>query len=515
MNRRRFLVTSAATSTLCALHGSAYSRLVESQQAAVPKEELSPTLREKLRRDPLRPQFHLLPKANWMNDPCAPQFFRGHYHMFLQYNPGTAVWGDMHWAHAISPDLIHWKHMPLALSPTLGFYDAYGCWTGSVLPGGEAASILYTGVTKSSVELETIRGKGLREVLCLATSTDPDLRTWKKLDKPVLDGPPPGLKVTGFRDPCPWKDGDTWYLGLGSGFHEVGGAVLLYRSPDGRNWTYLHPIAQGSNPADTGEMWECPDFFPLKDKYVLLYSAKRKVHWEVGTFDRRELVFHSETRGLLDHGSYYAAKSMVDAKGRRILWGWVEETRSPAECEVAGWAGAMALPRVLTLGTDNELRMEVLPELQSLRSNVQTLQKAHNAGTLGAALTRMPIQNRAGEIVCTFKAGESAFGLELRAGGQAAPLFAMKYDGAKDKPCVTIDDKTLPLSPDRDGISTLNLWMDGSVIETFFDNKEAITVRCYAPSSGNLHLAWTGDTYALERVSVSGVKLISNDRLTS
>ena len=131
--------------------------------------------------------------------------------------------------------------------------------------------------------------------------------------------------------------------------HEVGGAVLLYSSPDGSNWTYLHPLAQGSNPADTDEMWECPDFFSLEDKYVLLYSAKRKVHWEVGTFDRRELVFHSETRGLLDHGSYYAAKSMVDAKGRRILWGWVEETRPPAECEVAGWAGAMALPRVLSL----------------------------------------------------------------------------------------------------------------------------------------------------------------------
>jgi beta-fructofuranosidase len=515
MNRRRFLVTSAATSTLCALHGSAYSGLLESQPAAAPKEELSPTLREKLRRDPLRPQFHLLPKANWMNDPCAPRFFRGRYHMFLQYNPDASIWGNMHWAHAISSDLIHWEHMPLALSPTPGFYDAYGCWTGSVLPGNGAASILYTGVTKSSVELETIRGKGLREVQCLATSMDPDLRTWKKQDKPVLDGPPPGLKVTGFRDPCPWKEGSTWYLGIGSGFHDIGGAVLLYSSPDGNNWTYLHPLAQGSNPADTGEMWECPDFFPLEDKYVLLYSAKRKVHWEVGTLDRRELVFHPETRGLLDHGSYYAAKSMVDAKGRRIVWGWVEETRPPAECEAAGWAGAMALPRVTTLGTDNELRMEVLPELLSLSSGVQIWQKARNSETVDAAFTRMPIQDRSSEMVCTFQAGGSAFGLELRAGGQAAPLFAMKYDGAKDKPSVTIDDKTLPLSPDRNGISTLNLWMDGSVIETFFDNKEAMTVRCYTPSSGNVHLAWTGDTDPLKSVSVSGVKFISNDRMTS
>jgi beta-fructofuranosidase len=412
--------------------------------------------------------------------------------------------------------------MPMALSPTAGSDDAYGCFTGSVLPGGEGASILYTAVSKSSVELETIRGKGLREVQCLATSMDADLRTWKKLDKPVLDGPPPGLKVTGFRDPCPWKDGDTWFLGLGSGFKQVGGAVLLYRSMDGHNWTYLHPLAQGkcnqeptTNPTGICEMWECPDFFSLGDKHVLLYSAKHKVFWEVGTFDKNDLVFRSETRGVLDHGSYYAAKSMVDAKGRRILWGWVEEARSAEECEIAGWAGVMALPRVLTLGTDNELRIEVPPEFQSLRHNVQTLQKADSSQTIAAALTKMQIQNRAGMIVCTFKAGDSSVGLELRASGQAAPLFAIKYDGTNGKPAVTIGDQTLPLTPDRDGISTLNLWMDGSVIETFFDNKVAITTRCYVPSSGSLYLGWTGDTDALKSLGVAGVTPISADRLTT
>ncbi|MEA2543525.1 MAG: beta-fructofuranosidase, partial [Acidobacteriaceae bacterium] len=124
MNRRKFLVSSLTSSAMCALR----SRLVLAldEQAA---------LREKLMRDPLRPQFHLLPPANWMNDPCAPRFFSGRYHMFFQYNPGAAVWGDIHWAHAVSPDLIHWKHLPVALSPTPGSYDAYGCFTGSVLPG--------------------------------------------------------------------------------------------------------------------------------------------------------------------------------------------------------------------------------------------------------------------------------------------------------------------------------------------------------------------------------------------
>jgi beta-fructofuranosidase len=495
MNRRRFLIASGA---LCAVPGGALHAFAQA--------ELPAALREKLMRDPLRPQFHLLPKANWQNDPCAPRFFRGQYHMFFQYNPEAAVWGDMHWAHAVSPDLIHWKHMPVALSPTPGSYDAFGCFTGSVLPGAEVPTILYTGVTRSKPE--TIRGEGLHEVQCLATSTDPDLRSWKKMDKPVLEGPPPGLQVTGFRDPCPWKDGDTWYLIVGSGFNKVGGAVLLYTSRDGRNWSYLHPLAQGkwnrssqSNPVDTGEMWECPDFFPLGDRHVLLYSTERKVYWEVGTFDKSDLRFHSETRGLLDHGSYYAMKSMVDAKGRRILWGWVQETRTPDQCRAAGWAGAMALPRVLSLGADNQLRMEVPPEFATLRKNTQTLQ----------AVQTLPIENRAAEIVCNFKAGESACGLELRADG--TPLFSIRYAGGTRS--VSVGGNTLPLSPNQDGVSTVHLWIDGSIIETFVDGKEAMTARCYTPSPTGIQLAWTGAADALKKLMVSNLNPISNDRLTT
>jgi beta-fructofuranosidase len=448
--------------------------------------------------DPLRPQFHLLPRANWMNDPCAPRFFRGQYHMFFQYNPGAAVWGDMHWAHAVSPDLIHWKHLPVALSPTPGSYDAYGCFTGSVLPGVDVSSILYTGVVKCPPHEETIRGEGVREVQCLATSTDPELGRWTKLPKPVLEAPPAGLKITGFRDPCPWKDGEIWYMGVGSGFNKVGGAVLLYTSRDGRSWTYLHPLAQGKwnestkvNPVDTGEMWECPDFFPLADKHVLLYSTERKVYWEVGTFDKHDLRFQTETRGLLDHGSYYAMKSMVDEKGRRILWGWVQETRSPEECKVAGWAGVMALPRVLSLGPDNTLRMDVPPEFASLRTGTQ-------------------INQRAGEINCKFKVGQGACGLELRSG--TTPLFAIHYDGASS---ATIGGKTVSVSPDRDGLSSVRLFIDGSVIETFVDCKEAVTARCYARSPGAIEVVRSGAAGTLSSLEVSSITPISKDRLTS
>ncbi len=528
MNRRRFLLSTFASSIASlsadALRSSAASAFAETAQPGRSTADALPLdLREKLMHDPLRPQFHLLPAANWMNDPCAPRYFRGQYHMFFQYNPGAAVWGDMHWAHAVSPDLIHWKHLPVALSPTSGYADAAGCFTGSVLPGMAQPTILYTGITRSSPEMETIRGEGLREVQCLATSTDLSLESWSKLDKPILDGPPPGVKVTGFRDPCPWKDGNTWYLVIGSGFQGVGGAVLLYRSPDGHNWTYLHPLAQGTwnqghqtNPVDTGEMWECPDFFPLGGKHVLLYSTERKVYWQVGTFDRQDLRFHSEKQGLLDHGKYYAMKSMVDAKGRRVLWGWVEEGRPDDELRAAGWAGAMALPRVLTLGPDGGLRMEVPAEFAGLRNKAHSLRTPPSAAALSDGLTGMSFSDRAGEVVCSFRVGEGACRLELRAGSDvgAPVLFAVRHDGGKSNPTLAIGDAVLPLSPDE-GVSTIRLWMDGSVIEVFADSREAMTARCYAASLGDIQVAWTGAAQTLRSLGVFGVKPISSDRLTS
>jgi beta-fructofuranosidase len=304
--------------------------------------------------------------------------------------------------------------------------------------------------------------------------------------------------VTGFRDPCPWKDGDTWYLIVGSGFDKVGGAVLLYRSADGLHWEYLHPLAQGkwsgntakTDPVDSGEMWECPDFFPLGEKHVLLYSTERKVFWEVGTLDKQAMRFRTETRGLLDHGNYYAMKSMLDEQGRRILWGWVTETRTDEQLRAAGWAGSMGLPRVLTVGADNRLRMEVPPEFASLKEKT-----GKNAAGLGK------IVDRAGAVSCSFKGGG---GLELRAGGTV--LVSVAVNGAT----LAVGDKTLALTPDWDGVSTMEMWVDGSVIEMFVDGREALTMRSFV-GSGEIEVTGEG----LESLSVSGVKAISKDRLTS
>ena len=237
----------------------------------------------KLYSDPLRPQYHLLPACNWMNDPNGPIFYRGRYHMFHQYNPQAAVWGNMNWAHATSDDMIHWQHQPIALSPTPGGPDQDGVFSGSAVLDNGKPTVIYTGVQPPQTPTEATLKDGVhtwRETQCLAVAADDDLRTWKKLPQPVIATPPPGLEVTGFRDPCLWREAGRWMLIVGSGIRGKGGAILLYTSPDLRQWTYLHPLLESvpsgktlTNPVDTGDMWECPDFFPLGNKHVLLIST--------------------------------------------------------------------------------------------------------------------------------------------------------------------------------------------------------------------------------------------------
>ncbi len=134
-----------------------------------------------------------------MNDPNGPIYWKGQYHMFFQYNPNAAVWGDMHWAHATSPDMILWKHRPMALAPTPGGYDSEGCFSGSAVDDRGTATFLYTGVKNVSPAEATLRDgrHNFLETQCLATSSDPQLQTWEKLAAPVLL-PPTGYEINRF-----------------------------------------------------------------------------------------------------------------------------------------------------------------------------------------------------------------------------------------------------------------------------------------------------------------------------
>jgi beta-fructofuranosidase len=471
--------------------------------------------------DPLRPQFHLLPERNWMNDPNGPIFWKGKYHMFFQYNPNAAVWGDMHWGHAVSPDMVHWKHLRMALAPTPGGYDADGCFSGSAVVFNGTPTILYTGVKSVKAAEATLRDgtHNFLETQMLATSTDPDLRVWDKLAAPVLM-PPQDPKITGFRDPFLWSSGDAWCMGVGSGQRGDGGRVLLYRSEDLRKWAYLHPLASGKknnkqtkDPVDSGEMWECPDFFALGDKYVLLYSTERKVYWETGELDPKELVFHSQKRGLQDNGAFYAPKSQLDEKGRRILWGWITETRPEMQYRPAGWAGCMSLPRELTLDSQGNLQMKVIPEVEELRVSELTLpEKEQGAEARQTALGKMELTEAAAEF--ELRIAPKPFQMEVTDGRKT--VLSLAYDPAKIGQELQVGTHFASLPAADATEQVICIYWDASVVECIANDLVAVTTRVYQAPKGKLRpVVPASKLDALNSLMIWPLKPISPDRMTS
>jgi beta-fructofuranosidase len=472
----------------------------------------------KLQSDPLRPQFHLLPAHNWMNDPNGPIFFNDRYHMFHQYNPKAAVWGNMNWAHATSPDLIHWHYEPIALSPTRNGYDRDGVFSGSAVLDHGQPTVIYTGVLPPTAANPATLKDGVhewREVQCLAAAQDEDLRTWRKLPEPVIPAPPAGLQVTGFRDPYIWAEDDKWLLALGSGFYGKGGAVLLYSSDDLHRWTYLHSLVEGMgngtksvNPVDNGEMWECPDFFPLGKKHVLLVSTMGKVRWKVGTYTNRH--FTPEKEGVVDWGSYYAAKTMLDGEGNRVLWGWIPETRPDAELIAAGWAGVMSLPRTLSLSQKNELQTQIHPATQKLRTGHVRVTSKQSVAERAKSFEGLVIRDICAELDFYLHpiAEQTKLRLVSENNEEFATIECTNKDGERK---LSVGNFSATLRGTEAKLR-LHLFLDGSVLEIFANDDAAMTARIYRIPAGPLRVKLDG----AEPLSFDAWQMqpISKDRLT-
>ncbi|KAG6579426.1 Acid beta-fructofuranosidase, partial [Cucurbita argyrosperma subsp. sororia] len=328
-----------------------------------------------------RTAFHFQPEQNWMN---GPLYHMGWYHFFYQYNPQAAVWGNIVWGHAVSRDLIHWLHLPIALLPD-HWYDINGVWTGSatVLPDGQIM-MLYTGSTKESIQVQNLAYP--------ANLSDPLLIDWVKFPgNPVLV-PPPGIDFKDFRDPTTaWLTSEgKWRLAVGSKVNRTG-ISLLYETEDFQRFHLLDNLLCAVS--DTG-MWECVDFFPVSktENYGLDTSANgpevkhvmktsldddRHDYYSLGTYDEKTGTWIPDDPktdvgiGLrYDYGIFYASKSFYDHnKGRRVLWGWIGESDSEFADVQKGWASVQSIPRTILFDnkTGTNLLQWPVEEVESLR----------------------------------------------------------------------------------------------------------------------------------------------------
>lgn len=448
------------------------------------------------------PRFHLAPPAGWMNDPNGLCWFDGYYHAFYQHHPYSPTWGPMHWGHARSRDMVTWEHLPVALAPE-GPEDKDGCFSGSAVVAGDELALIYTGHKFHGEASED----NLYQVQCLATSRD-GLHFARQ--GTVIDTPE---GVHHFRDPKVWRENDRWYMVVGARVNDIG-EVQLYESEDLRSWIYRHPLAQAGK--KMGYMWECPDFFPLNDKHILMFSPQGiaaegyqyrnlfQSGYMVGTWQDDATFRVEQPFCEMDHGhDFYAPQTFVTPDGRRIVIGWLAMWESPMPEKADGWAGMFSLPRELTLGEDGRVRMQPVKELEILRGECH-------------ACAVNPLSNDTVLLQANLQAAEIA--LELDVSRSTAEQFGLSLGkGAR----IYVDDQSRRLVVERDypehGLSgyrsvplpavdrlNLRIWLDSSSVEVFVNEGEfTLSSRIYPDADDrDLSLFSRHGTAVVPRVNI-------------
>ncbi len=330
-----------------------------------------------------RPQFHYSAPCNWLNDPNGLVWHDGIYHLFYQHNPTGNDWGNMHWGHATSRDLVHWDNRPVALNaePMGVGYIFSGCAvadpanSSGLATAGEVPLIaLYTSCTTDGIQSQS-----------LAYSLD-DGETWRQYAaNPVIENP----GIRDFRDPKVFwhEESEQWVLALAANDH-----IEFYRSHNLIHWEHASRFSKpyGSNQG----VWECPDLFPLvtddgEIKWVLIVSVcpehsarDESVQYFIGDFDG--VRFESESTEImwLDYGAdNYGAitwDGVPKDDGRRIMIGWMSSWRYAREVPTFPWRGNMTIPRELRLVSSGRgLELATLPvrEVENIRANIARIDR--------------------------------------------------------------------------------------------------------------------------------------------
>lgn len=389
--------------------------------------------------DPSRPAFHFRPPAQWMNDPNGTIYHDGWYHLFYQHNPFGDQWGDMHWGHARSRDMVHWEHLPIALWPTKSRGEDHVFSGSTFLDGAGKPTILYTSIGGRAPEQWA------------ATPIDRDLIGWEKSPaNPVLTTSAHGeTKIDEWRDPFLFRaEGETYMLVGGA--HEGRGIVALYRSKNGEltAWEYQGIVYRHP---DAG-LVECPNIAKIGGRWVLLVSVHGRVESLVGELDLKSREFRSERRSVLADGSY-ASQLLTDAKGRTIHWAWLRTTHH------RGWNGTMTLPSVLTLSRDGTVIRQPIEDLAKLRGRGETLANVPIRGTLDLSKR---VSGNTLEFEAEIDPG-NATSLAFRVGGAT-----LSYD-PKTRALWTPGRFPVTLRATKSGRLKLRLFLDRSVLDVYAD----------------------------------------------
>ena len=310
--------------------------------------------------NPYRPIYHFINPEDGLNDPNGLSYWKGNWHLFYQFCPPEEP-GRVHWGHAISKDLIHWKDLPIAIYPN----PEYGCWSGAVYIEEDRAIACYFGHKLGTM---------------VATSSDPLLLNWTKVNNtaviPFSDTPKP----YNIFDACIWKEGNLYYF-LSAGSQAKGElgtirpAWYLFKSDDLSSWDYVHQFVEDDYPSYIGDDGACPYFWPIGDqsnpdtrRHILIhFSHSSGGKYLVGKYDTEKQKFYVKNGAHFNHGpvwpgAVHAPSACPDGQGGIVAIFNMNPGKPMGGCDQI-----MTLPYQLNLMENDKVSIKPYPAVESLR----------------------------------------------------------------------------------------------------------------------------------------------------
>jgi fructan beta-fructosidase len=463
-----------------------------------------------------RPQYHFSPAVNWTNDPNGLVYSNGEYHIFYQYNPFDNKWGHMTWGHAVSKDLVHWKHLPPAIKEENGIMIFSGTCvvdknnTSGLGKAGKGPMVaIYTGHT------DTIQSQ------MLAYSND-NGRTWTKYShNPILN-----LHKKDFRDPQVfWYEPKKYWVMIVS--LPIEHKVQLYKSKNLLQWTFLSEFGPAG---DVSGIWECPALFqvPLADdaakkKWVLTNSISSTMQYFVGEFDGTTFQNETPADTILrpDEGpDFYAGivYNQLPAAQKPVMIAWANNWQYANDIPTYPWKGAMTLPRELTLEKNEDkwlLKQKPVDNIEKLKGQLladeSVLVTDHKTyDTVGRQL----------EIETEFRPSAGVSGIKLAVGdgnyveigydAYAKKLYmdrshCISHSVNKNYDRLARFETSLALD---DSIISLHIYFDNSIIEVFAnDGTTNMTMQVFPAENDNgVQLFSSGGTATFDKIRMWKMK---------
>lgn len=467
--------------------------------------------------DIYKTQYHGGPYQHWMNEPHAPVYYNGMYHLFYQSNMIGTYWRNIAWGHMVSEDMVSWKPLKEAITPTEHSVVPDGVWSGGATLDANGVPLLFFTAGNDSFAKDGLVSNQNVGVAYPADLSDPYLTEWNICDELAVQQVAGQGRIGEFRDSHIWKEGDIWCMLLCTGSTKSrGGGAILYETKtlelkaDGTvdmDWKYMGPVYEMENPSMTyGTSWELPILMPLMNeagtirKYIFIISpapasiADNKIYYFLGDFDVETGKFmpdegFGDKPALLDYGcNVFTGPSVMQdpLTGEVCVFSIMQDQRNGAEQGAAGWAHCVGLTRKLWLNDDGtDVKIAPIDALHNLEGKVLV-----DAKNLTVQQANEQLKGAGGDLLyiraTLTPKDDKEFGIYVKSDGNRNMTF-FTYSKKEGKIFGDTKNKGTDASTNsvsgalslEDGKLSLEIYVDRSLIEAFFNDTKAISMRSY------------------------------------